>query len=51
VLKTALYGVNPHDPLVLIVVCFSVALTGILASYIPSMRAASIDPMKALRTE
>jgi ABC-type antimicrobial peptide transport system permease subunit len=51
VLKTTLYGVNPHDPLVLTVVCISVALTGLLAAYIPSIRAASIDPMKALRSE
>jgi ABC-type lipoprotein release transport system permease subunit len=33
------------------VVCISVALTGLLAAYIPSVRAASIDPMKALRRE
>jgi putative ABC transport system permease protein len=51
VLKTTLYGVDPHDPLVLTVVCISVALTGLLAAYIPSIRAASIDPMKALRSE
>jgi putative ABC transport system permease protein len=51
VLKTTLYGLNPHDPLVLTVVCISVALTGLLAAYIPSIRAASIDPMKALRSE
>jgi putative ABC transport system permease protein len=50
-LKTTLYSVNPHDPLVLAVVCISVALTGLLAAYIPSVRAASIDPMKALRRE
>jgi len=51
VLATVLYGVTPHDPLVLSIVCISVALTGLLAAYVPSMRAASIDPMQALRTE
>jgi predicted permease len=51
VLKTTLYGVDPHDPLVLTIVCISVTLTGLLAAYIPSIRAASIDPMKALRSE
>jgi putative ABC transport system permease protein len=51
VLATELYGVAPRNPLVLTVVCVAVALTGFLAAYIPSMRAASIDPMQALRTE
>lgn len=51
VLATVLYGVAPRDPLVLSVVCISVALTGFLAAYIPSIRAASIDPVQALRTE
>lgn len=51
VLKTTLYGVDPHDPFVLTVVCIAVVLTGFLAAYIPSIRAASIDPMQALRSE
>jgi putative ABC transport system permease protein len=51
VLKTVLYGVEPRDPLVLSIVCISIALTGFLAACIPSIRAASIDPMQALRNE
>jgi putative ABC transport system permease protein len=51
VLVTVLDGVAPRNPLVLLVVCISVALTGLLAAYIPSLRAASIDPMQALRAE
>jgi predicted permease len=51
VFQTMLYGVAPRDPLVLSVVCISIALTGLLAAYIPSLRAASIDPMQALRAE
>ena len=51
VLNTTLYDVNPHNPLVILAVCASVAGTGLLAAYIPSIRAASIDPMKALRSE
>ena len=51
VLKSALYGINPRDPLVLIAVCAVVAITGLLATYIPSIQAASIDPLKALRNE
>jgi predicted permease len=51
VLATVLYGIAPRDPLVLAAVCVAVAFTGLLAAYIPSIRAASIDPMQALRTE
>ncbi len=51
VLDTVLYGVQPRDPLVLLLVCTSVAMAGLLAAYIPSIRAASVDPMQALRTE
>ena len=51
VLNTTLYDVNPHNPLVILAVCASVAVTGLLAAYIPSIRAASIDPIKALRSE
>lgn len=51
VLATELYGVGPRDPLVLSVVSVAVALTGLLAAYLPSLRAASVDPICALRAE
>jgi hypothetical protein len=51
VLKSMLYGTAPRDPLVLTGVCFSVALAGLMAAYIPAIRAASIDPTRALRGE
>ncbi len=51
VLKTMLYGAAPRDPLVLTVVCISVAFAGLLAAYLPALRAASIDPTQALRSE
>ena len=50
-LKSALYGANPQNPLILAAVCLTVALTGLLAAGIPSLRAASINPTEALRTE
>ena len=51
VLKSMLYGTAPRDPLVLAVVCLSVALAGLMAAYIPAFRAASINPTQALRNE
>jgi ABC-type antimicrobial peptide transport system permease subunit len=51
VLKSMLYGAAPHDPRVLAVVSVSVAFAGLLAAYIPALRAASIDPTQALRSE
>jgi putative ABC transport system permease protein len=51
VLKTMLYGTASRDPLVLVAVCIVVALTGFLAAYLPALRAATINPMQALRTD
>lgn len=51
VLKTMLYGTQARDPLVLAAVCICVALAGLIAAYIPALRAASIDPTQALRSE
>ena len=51
VLKSMLFGAAPRDPFVLAGVCLSVALAGLLAAYIPALRAASIDPTQALRSE
>jgi putative ABC transport system permease protein len=46
-----LFGVQPHDPVVLIAVVAVVAIAATLASYIPSRRALRVDPMVALRAD
>jgi putative ABC transport system permease protein len=51
VLKTMLYGTASRDPLVLVTACLATALTGLLAAYLPALRAAAIEPMQALRRE
>jgi predicted permease len=50
-LNSFLYGVSTHDPWTLAAVPFVLVLCGILAAYLPARRAASIDPMVALRAE
>lgn len=50
-LTRMLYGAGPRDPLILAAVCAGVATAGLLAAYLPALRAASIEPMEALRTE
>jgi predicted permease len=51
VLRAVLFNTRPRDPLVLTGVCAVVVSVGFLAAYLPAARAASIDPMQALRTE
>ena len=46
-----LYGVQPGDPLTLLECIFICGLMVVLAGAIPARRAASVDPMKALRSE
>ena len=46
-----LYGIQPHDPLTFAVVPLVLAVTALAACWIPARRAASINPMEALRTE
>jgi len=50
-LQSFLFGVSPFDPLVLAVAAVSVVMLALVASVLPARRAASIDPMKALRSE
>jgi putative ABC transport system permease protein len=50
-LSTLLYGVQAHDPASFVAVAVLVFVLGAAASYLPARRAASIDPMMALRSE
>jgi ABC-type antimicrobial peptide transport system permease subunit len=50
-IATQLYGVAFWDPLALAVAAGSLAVCAFFAAIIPAARAASISPMKALRTE
>ena len=50
-IQAFLFGVGQHDPITLLSVCALLAVSGLLAAMIPTRRAASIDPMQALRTE
>lgn len=50
-LQGYLYRIKPTDPLTLAAACAILAIAAILASYLPARRAASIDPMRALRSE
>ena len=51
VMRSTLYEVGAMDVWVLLTVAVVLLFTALLASYLPARRAASIDPMKALRTE
>jgi putative ABC transport system permease protein len=50
-IQAFLFGVSRHDPITVLSVCALLAVSGLLAALIPARRAASIDPMQALRTE
>ncbi|HLY40783.1 MAG TPA: ABC transporter permease [Terracidiphilus sp.] len=50
-LRSLLFQVNPLDPVVLILASVSILVLASAASLIPARRAASIDPMQALRDE
>jgi ABC-type antimicrobial peptide transport system permease subunit len=49
--KSQLYNVGGYDPTVLILSLLVLVASSAIASLIPAIRAASIDPVKALRTE
>ena len=50
-LSSSLYGVQPLDTLTYGIAILGVTIVAFVASAAPASRAASIDPLKALRTE
>jgi predicted permease len=50
-MTSLLYGVNPRDPLTLIIVGIVVAAVSFAATFIPSVRATKVEPTAALRME
>ena len=46
-----LYGVKTYDPLTIVAAVLVLAVFAAIAGFIPARRAASIEPMNALRTE
>jgi ABC-type antimicrobial peptide transport system permease subunit len=50
-IRRVLYGVEVVDPLVLALVTGLFLLAAAAAAFLPARRAASVDPMEALRTE
>jgi ABC-type antimicrobial peptide transport system permease subunit len=50
-MSSILFNVSPVDPLTYIIITIGLALTAWLACYLPSRRAASVNPVNALRSE
>jgi ABC-type antimicrobial peptide transport system permease subunit len=51
VMKTVLYGVRPGDPVTLALTIAIFVIAGLLASLLPVLKAARIEPVQALRDE
>jgi putative ABC transport system permease protein len=51
ILQASLYGIGQHDLTSYAVACILLALTALVASWLPARRASNADPVKALRTD
>jgi ABC-type antimicrobial peptide transport system permease subunit len=50
-LRSLLFEVDALDPAVMVAAAFSIVMIAILASLVPAYRAASVEPLQALRME
>jgi ABC-type antimicrobial peptide transport system permease subunit len=50
-IRGLLFGVAPHDPVTLVGVALLMSAVGILACWLPALRAASIQPTVAMRSQ
>jgi predicted permease len=50
-MKSLLFGISPLDPVTYAAVPMVLAAAAMIASYLPARRAASVDPVEALRAE
>ncbi len=50
-MATQLFGVKPYDPRILLMTSAALAFAAFLAAVVPARRAATLDPIRALRTE
>ncbi len=50
-IRSQLFGLDPHDPWTLIGAAFSLAIAAGIAGFIPALRASSVNPTTALRQE
>ena len=51
VLSSQLYGLYPYDPRVIATAALTLGLSALIATVAPALRASSVSPSQALRTE
>jgi predicted permease len=50
-LESFVFGIQPKDPMFITIACCVMIIASLAATYVPAMRAASVDPVQALRSE
>jgi ABC-type lipoprotein release transport system permease subunit len=50
-MESLLFGISATDPITFGIICVVLLIVATLASYIPALRAATVDPMVALRAQ
>jgi ABC-type antimicrobial peptide transport system permease subunit len=50
-MASQLYGVGAYDPITIVLAALVLGISAAIAGFVPARRAASIEPMRALRTE